>query len=125
MAMSLKFGLKFTEEAAIGCFLVSVKRFSPLSKDFRPFSVLFQASKLFWLCYCFIAISTLALPISLTIQFLAVHSVAMQLCFLPLFARVHQIAKTVMYVTVELLKRIPLGVIILVQYKTFYEVNVC
>ena len=36
--------------------------------------------------------------------------------FLPFFACMHQIVKIVMYVTVEL-KRIPLGVIILVQYK--------
>ena len=103
--------------AAIGCFFVSLKRQSPMSKVFRPFSSLLLTFKLFWFCYNFIAISTLALPTTLILQFLAAHSIAMQLCFLPLFVHVHQFAKTVVYVTIELLKRIPLGVIILVRYK--------
>ena len=65
----------------------------------------------------FIAISILALPFTLTIQFLTVHCVTTQSRFLPLFARVHRIAKTVLYTTIELFKRIPLGVIGLVRYK--------
>ena len=80
------------------------------------FSVFFQILKLLWFCYCFIAISILALPFTLTIQFL-VHCVTTQSGFLPLFARVHHIAKTVLYTTIELFKRIPLGVIGLVRYK--------
>ena len=55
------------------------------------------------------------------LQFFAVHSVATQLRFLPLFARVHHFAKTVLYVSVELLKRIPIGVIVLVRYKYFHS----
>ena len=50
-------------------------------------------------------------------QFLAVHSMETQSCFLPLFARVHHFAKTVLYLTVELSKRIPVGVIGIVRYK--------
>ena len=107
--------------ATIGCFHVSVQSLSPSGKTVRPFSVLLQVSKLFWFCYCFIAISTLALPILLIIQFLAVHLVATQLCFLPIFARVHHFAKTVLYVLVEVLKRIPPGVIIFVQKKYFHS----
>ena len=103
--------------AAIGCFIVTLKRLSPLSKVFRPFSSLLQALKLCWFFSCFIAISTFALPIKLILQFLAIHFIAMQLCFLPLFVHVHQFAKTVVYVIVELLKRIPLGVVILVRHK--------
>ena len=49
------------------------------------------------------------------------HSVATQSCFLPLFARMHHFAKTVLYVTVELLKRIPIGVILMVRYKYFHS----
>ena len=107
--------------ATIGCFHVSVQSLSPSSKTVRSFSVLLQVSKLFWFCYCFIAISTLALPISLIIQFFAVHLVATQLCFLPIFARVHHFAKTVLYVLIEVLKRIPPGVIIFVRKKYFHS----
>ena len=46
---------------------------------------------------------------------------AMQLCFLPIFARVHLFAKTVLYVFVEVLKRIPPGVIIFVRKKYFHS----
>ena len=103
--------------ATIGCFCVSMQKLSPLTKSVKPFSILFQILKLYWFCFCFIAISILALPCSLTIQFLAVNSVATQSCFLPLFARVHRFAKTGLYTTLELFKRIPLGIIGLVRYK--------
>ena len=103
--------------ATIGCFRVSIQKSSPLKKSVKPFSILFQILKLFWFCYCFIAISIFVLPFTLTIQFLTVHSVTSQSCFLPLFARVHHFAKTVLYTTTELFKRIPLGVISLVRYK--------
>ena len=75
-------------------------------KSVKPFSVVFQILKLFWFFYCFIAISILALPVTLTIQFLAVHSVTTQSRFLPLFARVHHFAKSILYTTIELLKRL-------------------
>ena len=103
--------------ATIGCFRVSVQKSSPLMKSFEPFSVLFQILKSFWFFYCFIVISILALPFTLTIQFLAVHSVTTQSSFLPLFARVHHFAKSVLYTTIELLKRFPVGIIALVRYK--------
>ena len=103
--------------ATIGCFRVSIQKLSPLKKSVKPFSVFLQILKLFWFCYSFIAISILALPFTLTIQFLTVHCVTTQSPFLPLFARVHHIAKTVLYTTIELFKRIPLGVIGLVRYK--------
>ena len=86
--------------ATIGCFHVSVQKSSPLMKSVKPFSVVFQILKLFWFFYCFIAISILALPVTLTIQFLAVHSVTTQSRFLPLFARVHHFAKSVLYATI-------------------------
>ena len=54
-------------------------------------------------------------------QFFAVHSVATQSCFLPLFARVHHFAEIVLYMTVELVKRIPLGVIVIIRYKYFHS----
>ena len=94
-----------------------MQKSSQLGKSVKPFSILLQILKLFWFCYCFIAISILALPFTLTIQFLAVHSVTTQSSFLPLFARVHYFAKSVLYTTIELLKRIPIGIIILVWYK--------
>ena len=92
---------------------------SPVSKNFRLFSLSFQIFKLYWFCCSFIAIAVFALPLTLTVQFLAEHSMVSKLCFLPLFARVHHFVKTVIYVTVELLKRIPLGVIGLVRHKHF------
>ena len=101
--------------ATIGCFRPSMQKSPPLSKTVRPISIL----RLFCFCYGFIAISVLVLPLVLLIQFLALHCVGTQLCFLPLFARMHHFAKSFLYVTAELLKRIPLGVIILVRYKHF------
>ena len=87
--------------AAIGCFRASVQISSPLRKSIKLFSTLFQILKLFWFCYSFIAISILALPCAITM-----HSVTSQSCFLPLFARVHHFAKTVLYTTLEIFKRI-------------------
>ena len=105
--------------ATIGCFRVSMHILSPVSKRFRPFSLSFQIFKLYWFCCSFIAIAIFALPLSLTVQFLAEFSMVSKLSFLPLFARVHHFARTVMYATVELLKRIPLSVICLVWHKHF------
>ena len=107
--------------ATIGCFRVSVQNLSPLSRNVRPLAILFQIFKLFWFCYLFIAVSILVLPFALALQFLAVHSVAPELCFLPLFARMHQSAKVVIYVTVELFKRIPIGVTVIFRYKYFHS----
>ena len=101
--------------ATIGCFLV--QSLSPLNKMLRPFSIFLPILKLYWFCSCFIAISTLVLPLTITIQFLAINSVATQFCFLPLFAHTHRFAKLVVYMTVELLKRIPLAVIGLIRFK--------
>ena len=50
-------------------------------------------------------------------QFLAVHFVAKNTPFLPLFARVHRFATTVIYMSIELIKRIPLGIAGLFRYK--------
>ena len=103
--------------ATIGCFRLCTQRSCPRSKPFRPISILLRVFRLFWFCYCFIAVSTFVLPFALIMQFLAVHSMETQSCFLPLFARVHHFAKTVLYLTVELSKRIPVGVIGIVRYK--------
>ena len=104
--------------AAIDCFRASVQKSPPLSKGVKPFSVLFQILKLYWFCYCFIAISILALPCAVTIQFLKVHSVTSQSCFLPLFAPVHHFEKAVLCTTREIFKRIPRCIIIgLVRYR--------
>ena len=92
---------------------------TPLSKIVGPISI----ARLFCFCYGFIAISVLALPLVLLVQFLALHCVGTQLCFLPLFAHMHHFAKSVRYVTAELLKRIPLGVIFLVRYKHFVSTS--
>ena len=92
---------------------------SPSSKLFRPISVLVQVFRLFCFYYGFVAISMLILPLVLLIQFLALPCVATQLRFFPLFARMHHFAKIVLYVTAELLKRIPFGVITLVRHKNF------
>ena len=105
--------------ATIGCFRVSMHNLSPVSKSVRPFSLIFQIFKLYLFCCSFIAIAVLTLPLTLTIQFFTEHAMVSKLCFLSLFACVHHFAKTVIYTTVELLKRIPLGVIGLVRYKHF------
>ena len=107
--------------ASIGCFRVSVKIIFPLSRNVRPFSILFQIFKLYWFCFWFIAVSILVLPLTLTVQFLAVHSVAPELCFLPLFACMHRSSKIVLHVSVELFKRIPLGVIVIARCKFFHS----
>ena len=73
-------------------------------------------SELYWFCYWFIAVSIPVLPFTLTVQFLAVHSIAPELCFVPLFARIHRSAKIVLYISVELFKRISLGIIVRYKY---------
>ena len=103
--------------ATIGCFRASIQKLLPISKNSTSFSFLFQLFRLCWFCCCFIAISILALPLALVIQFFAVHALAIHLCILPLFARMHHFAKVVIYTLYELLKRIPLGIICLVRYK--------
>ena len=100
--------------ATIGCFRATMQILSPSSKLFRPISVLVQVFQLFCFCYGFVAISMLILPLMLLIQFLALHCVATQLHFFPLFARMHHFAEIVLYVTAELLKRIPFGAITLI-----------
>ena len=47
------------------------------------------------------------------------NSVKTQSCFLPLFARIHHIVKTVFYTAVELLKRIPFGIVDLFRHKHY------
>ena len=96
-----------------------MQNLSRLSRIVRPLSILFQILKLYWFCYGYIAVSILVLPFTLTVQFLAVHSIAPELCFLPLFAHMHLSAKIGLHVSVELLKRIPLGVILIGRYKYF------
>ena len=103
----------------IGCFSVSMQKFSPVSKSVRLLSLVVQIFKLYWFCLFFVALAVIALPFTLTIQFLAVHSVPTQSCFLPLFARVHHFVKKILYVSVELVERIPLGIVVAVRYKYF------
>ena len=105
--------------ATIGCIHVSMQKSASPKSNVRPFSILSQILKLYWFCHCFIAISVITLPFTLTTQFLAVHSVSTQLCFFPVFARMHLIAKTSLYIAAELLKRLPFGAIILIRYKLF------
>ena len=89
----------------------------PPTKTISPVKIFPQIIKLYWFCFCFIAISIPVLPIVLTTQFLAVHSVAMQSCFVPLFAQLHHFAKREVYTTVKLLKLILLDAIDLIPLK--------
>ena len=99
--------------ATIGCFHVVTHNRSPMSKNLKPLSLFLQIFKLYWFCHSFIAFAVIAIPLTLTMQFFAVHAVATQSCFLPLFARVHNFAELVLYITVELVKQIPFGFIVL------------
>ena len=105
--------------ATIGCFRLAMKNISPMIKTVGLHSILCQILKLYWFCCRFIVISILVLPLTLILQFIAVHSVATQTCPLLLCARLHQFAKIVIYMTVELSKRIPLAVKGLIRYKRF------
>ena len=107
--------------AKIGCFRSSVLKLFSLRKTVRPYSIIFQATKLLWFCYFLIAFSTLALPISIIVHFLAVHSMVTQLPFLPLLARMHHFAKSELYAFAELFKRIPFGVSVFVRKKYFHS----
>lgn len=110
---------------------------SPVNKNFRPFTLIFQIFKLYWLCYIFITIAVIALPLTLIIQFLILHSVAFSIYnlmvtlfithsgFFPLFARVHHFVKIVLYMTLELVKRIPLGIVVIVRHKFFHSKYTC
>ena len=105
----------------IGCFRVSLQSLSPSSKTIRPFSIPLQVLKLFWFCLCFHH------NVNPCFTHLTANSVSCSsLCgntvmLLAHFRRVHLFAKTVMYVFVEVLKRIPPGVIIFVQKKYFHS----
>ena len=103
--------------ATIGCFRASLHSLRPLGKPINPFSILFQVFKLHCFCCCFIVTSLFVLPLTLITQFLIVHSLITQLCFLPLFARMYYLARTVIYVTFELVKRVPPGITSFVRYK--------
>ena len=105
--------------ATIGCFRLAMKNISPMIKTVGLLSILFQILKLYWFCCRFIVISILVLPLILVLQFLAVHFVVTQTSPLPLCARLHQFAKIVIYMTVELSKRVPLAVKGLIRYKRF------
>ena len=79
-----------------------------MSRIVRPFSVLSRVLELYWLFYCFIAISIIVLPLVIIVKSLAMcTTIAKQLCFLPLFARMHRPTKIVVYSTIEFHKRIP------------------
>ena len=101
--------------ATIGCFRLAVKNISPMIKTVGLLSILFHILKLYWFCCRFIAISILVLPLTLILQFL----VTTQTCPLLLCARLYKFAKIVIYMTVELSKRIPLAVNGLFRYKRF------
>ena len=109
--------------ATIGCFRLSIQKLYPLSKSISLFSIVSQIFKLYWFCCCFITISVLVLPFVLTTQFLAVHLVATRCCFLPLFSRTHLFAKTMVYTTVELLKRTILYTHILFHVNYLTQIN--
>ena len=102
--------------STIGCFRASLQSLRPLSKTINPFSILFQVFKLHCFCWCFIVTSIFVLPLALITQFLIVHSLIPQLCFLLLFTRMHYFARTVIYVTFELVKRAPPGITSFVRY---------
>ena len=107
--------------ATIGCFRIPMQRFFPVSKNIHRLRLAVQVFKLYWFCLLFLAIAVISLPFALAIQFLTVHSMGIQPCFLPLFARVHYLAKTLLYVALELLKRIPISVMVFNKY--FYSKN--
>ena len=109
--------------ATIRCFCVLLEK-SPQRRTIRSLLVFLPVVKLYWFCCCLITISIPVLPLTLTIQFLAVNSVKTQSCFLHLFARIHHIVKTVFYTAVELLKRIPFGIVYLFRHK-HYTIQKC
>ena len=89
-----------------------------LSRNVSPLSIIFLTFKLYWFRYWFIAVSIL--PFALTRQVLGAHSIASEFCCLPLVACVYQYAKTMLYVTVELFKWIPLSAIFAARYQFFH-----
>ena len=101
--------------AAIGTFRISTQKSFRLSKLVRPFSLLYQIIKLYWLCCCFVAFSVLVLPLAMIVQFVAVHSFERQSSFLPTFSRTYYISRVIIYITIELSKRMPLGFIYFVR----------
>ena len=103
--------------ATIGCFHISMQNLPPLGKTVKPYSTLFQICKLYWFCCCFTTILVLALSLTLKTLFLAVHFVAKNAPFLPLFARVHRFVETAIYMSIQLIKRIPPGIAGLFRHK--------
>ena len=93
-----------------------MQKLSPLRK---LLSILFRVFMLYWASLSFIAISIIILLLIPALQLFAVHTVAIQPYFLPLFASIHHPVKVIIHTTFELIKQIPLFVIILVRHKYF------
>ena len=100
--------------AAIGGFQTSMQNIVRTPKIIWLISILSQCIKLYWLCCSFIVISVLVLPLTIMIQFLSVHCLKAQSSFLPTFSRIYRVSRVVIYITVELSKRMPLGFLYLV-----------
>ena len=105
----------------IGSFHVSINSLCSPCKTFRPFSFISRVLCLYRFCCCFIAISIVVLPFVLILQFFAMHFAATQMGFLPLFAHAHQCVKTVLYIFVELVKRILLASLVAVRKRSFHS----
>ena len=79
------------------------------TKSFGHFQFFPKSLSYTGFCYNFIAISVLVLPLAIITQFLSVHCLYAQSTFLPIFSRIYHVSKIVIYISVELSKRMPLG----------------
>ncbi len=108
----------------IGCFHSSSNCSCIPCKKFRPFPLVLHELWFYWFCYCSIAISMFVPPFALILRFFVMHFATQQLGFLPSFGHVHQFVKTVLYIVMKLIKRIPVVFLIDVRKKSFHSLYV-
>ena len=104
--------------ATIGCFRASILILSPLIQIFSLTSFLVLVLvRLFCFCYGLLTVLIPVLPIVLAIHFLSFHCPTAKVCFFFFLFCMHLLAKTVVYTTAVILKRIHLIVSIFAQHK--------
>ena len=103
--------------AAIGCFRASTQRSVRFHCALTLASMFLQVFRLYKFACSFIFISAIILPFTIAIQFFAGHLFYPNALFLPLFSLTYSHARVLLYLVLELSKRIPLALYCLFRSK--------
>ena len=109
--------------AAIGLFRSSLCAKRKIER-FLILSMLKRTCKLYLFCCIFIFISTFLLPLSMSAQIFAKYSFYPKCHFLFIFARLYSYVKTLLYMLLELINRLPRTLLILQKDKILTDLLV-